>query len=291
MNKRHNTVLEMTRTALCSRMGMFVACICAGKVGAQLSVVSNTTPQSLFGGVPHAISVTLRNAGEKAVEFDARTRLYQTTSATAVRVADRPWKRIQVLPGQTIVESAELAFPAVNAATRFVVQWMEGSNKVAGTTEVLVYPPDLLKELKPLAGENPPGVYDPGNELKPLLQGLGVPFRDLEDAGPEDFQGRLAIFGPFPPGVRGRQELAERIEALAKRGAAVVWIQPPSEPGEQLLPSFYAVATGNGTVVVAQSDLVANLRENPRSQLNLVQLARHAMQPRPSSLPHPTHQP
>jgi hypothetical protein len=37
-------------------------------------------------------------------------------------------------------------FPAVKAETPFVVQWVDGTDKLVGASDVLVYPPDLLKD-------------------------------------------------------------------------------------------------------------------------------------------------
>ena len=191
-----------------------------------------------------------------------------------------------MLPGQTVLESATMTFPPVKAETRFLVQWLEGTNKVAGTTEVLVYPPDLLKGLKPLAGEEPLGVLDPQNQLKPLLRAVAADFQDLEDTGLEDYHGKLAIIGPFQTKAQMRESLVNRsVKALARRGAAVVWIQPPPEKRQELKPSFYAVPEGKGAVVVVQAHLVANLAEKPQAQLNLIQFARLALHSEPLQLP------
>ena len=63
-----------------------------------------------------------------------------------------PWKTLEVLPGQTVVESAELNFPAVNAETRFVIQWLAGADRVLGVSDALVYPTNPLAQLLPLIG-------------------------------------------------------------------------------------------------------------------------------------------
>jgi hypothetical protein len=83
-------------------------------------------------------------------------------------------------------------FPAVNAETRFLVQWLENTNRVIGKTEVLVYPTNLLKELKALMGENVLGVLDPSNEFKPLLKQNGVEIADLGETALENAADILA---------------------------------------------------------------------------------------------------
>ena len=241
---------------------------------AQLQVLPDKEPLRVFAGEGRRITVLFHNPGTSPVTADLRTRLYQTSSATAVLLGEAPWKKLEVLPGQTVLESATLTFPAVKAETRFLVQWLEGTNKVVGTTEVLVYPPDLLKDLKSLAGEEPLGVLDPQNQLKPLLKAAAVECQDLEETGLEDYHGKLAIIGPFQSRAQMPEGCRNRIKALAEKGVAVVWIQPPPEKRQELKPSFYTVPEGKGAVVVVQAELVANLPENPQAQLNLIHFAR-----------------
>ena len=256
-----------------------------GAARAQLQLLPDKEPQRVFAGDVSKITVTWHNAGDKTAVADVRTRLYQTSSATAAPLSEKPWKKIEIVPGQTVLESASMDFPAVNAETRFLIQWLEGTNQVIGTTEVLVYPTNLLAELKPLLGEENFGVLDPNNELKPLLKQNRVEFSDLGEAALEDFQGKLAIIGPFSTKAQMREGLAPAIQKIAWKGVAVVWIQPSPRPKDQIKPSFYIVPEGKGTVVVVQADLVARLPENPKSQLNLVYFCKLALNPTPLSLP------
>ena len=220
-----------------------------------------------------------------------RTRLYQISSATAVPLSEKTWKKIEILPGQTVLESASMDFPAVNAETRFLIQWLEGTNQILGKTEVMVYPTNLLGELKPLLGEDNLGVLDLNNELKPLLKQNHMEFSDLGEATLEDFQGKLAIIGPFSTKAQMREGLTQTIQKIARRGIAVVWIQPPPRPKGQVKPSFYVVPEGKGSVVVIQADLIARLPENPKAQLNLIYFCKLVLNPEPPSLPNLTPQP
>jgi hypothetical protein len=88
-----------------------------------------------------------------------------------------------------------------------------------------------------------------------------------------------------------RGDLTQSVRKMAGRGAAVVWMQPPPEPGDELKPSFYVVPEGKGTVVVVQSALVAALSESPRSQLNLIYFSKLALNPKRFSLPDSNIQP
>jgi hypothetical protein len=235
--------------------------------------------------------VTWHNGGDHIYAGEVRTRMMQTSSATVVAVGEAPWKRLQVLPGQTVLEPARLDFPAVKADTKFFVQWLDDTNHVLGKTEVLVYPTNLLAELKPLLDGETLGVLDPNDELKPLLRQNGVTFADLGEATLEDFSGRLAILGPFRSQAQLPEVTAKRTKAMAKNGAAVVWLQPPPGPRDPLRPSYYSVSVGTNAIVVVQSGVVAGLTENPQAQQRLVQLCRQALHPEPVALPETNHQP
>ena len=251
---------------------------------AQLQLLPDRELQCVFAGDARKITVSWHNAGDKAMDAEMRTRLYQTSSATAAPLTEKAWKKIEILPGQTVLESASVDFPAVNAETRFLIQWLEGTNQVVGRTEGLVYPTNLLVELKMLVGEENLGVLDPNNKLKPLLKQNHVEFSDLGESALEDFQGKLAIIGPFSSKAQMREGLAQTIQKIAQKGVTVVWLQPSPGPKDRIKPSFYIVPEGKGSVVVVQADLVARLAENPKSQLNLVYFCKLALNPVPFSL-------
>jgi hypothetical protein len=200
-------------------------------------------------------------------------------------VADLPWKNLQVLPDQTVLESAPLNLPLVRAETRFLVQWVAETNQVLGVSDILVYPTNLLRELRPLLGETDLGVFEPHNQVKSLLQAAGVPFVNLQDLGLDRFFGKLAIIGPFDSKGEMPGSLTASVKALAKKGAAIVWIQPPRSEHDAIQPSFYSVLEGKAAIVIVQPDLVQNLAAEPQSQLNLIQLATLAMRPEPPHLP------
>lgn len=271
-----------------------MVCCWANLAGARLEMVSNAAPESIFCGPQKQISVTFHNAGGQDVDGQIRTRIYQTTSASAVSIGEQPWKKLQVLPGQTVLESARLDFPAVNAETLFLIQWIADSNRVLGTTSVLVYPTNLFQTLQPFLGKRNFGVFDPDNQLKPLLKMNGISFADLGEMRLDDFSGKLAIIGPFQSKTQVPQGLGDRIKAIARRNVAVVWIQPPvpelrpARVGwerEKLQPSFYCVQKKETAVVIVQPELIADLAENPQSQIALIYLCHLALDPKPPALP------
>jgi hypothetical protein len=266
-------------------MALAMVCFWPVAVIAQLQLLPDKDLPRVFVGEARHIAVVWHNGGDKIFEGEIRMRMLQTTSATAVQSGEEAWKKLQVLPQQTVVESVRLDFPAVKAETKFLVQWLENTNHILGKTEVLVYPTNLLAELKPLAGGEALGVFDPQNQLKPLLKNLKIDFVDLENSDLENFAGKLAIIGPFQSKAQMREGLANQIKALAKMGAAIVWLQPPPGKRDKLSPSFYSVPKKQIAVVVVQPDLVEDLPDNPQSQLNLVFFCKLALHPQPPALP------
>jgi hypothetical protein len=265
-------------------MVLVIACGWPVAALAQLQLVTNAAPQSVFFGAVKNISVIFYNSGRQDFNDEIRVRIYQASSATAVLLSDNSWKRLQVPAGETVLESAALDFPAVKAKTKFLVQWLADTN-VLGVTPVLVYPTNLLQSLKSFLSETNFGVFDPGNRLKPLLKAQGIRFVDLGETELDDFSGQLAVIGPFQSHEQMPDSLANRIETIAKKNAAVVWIQPPQEKTGNLQPSFYCVQKSQTAVVVVQPDFVSNLAENPQSQLNLIYFCQLALNPQPPVLP------
>ena len=271
--------------------------LCAGNSGsiasAQPKLISDVAPQSVFSGQSRNIALVWRNPNDAIVGAEISARILQTSSATVVESSETSWKKLQVLPQQTVLESAQLDFPVVKAETRFFVQWLENTNHVIGKTEVLVYPTDLLKELKLLVdeSENNLGVLDPNKQLKPALKSSAIKFVDLEEAVLDDFSGKLAIVGPCSPDNSEWNGLANRIAKLARKGTPVVWIQSPPNKRDKLQPSFYCVPENRAVVVVVQPELVADLPDNPQSQLNLVYFCKLALNPQPPVLPDLSPQP
>lgn len=258
---------------------------------AQLQLLPDQEPQAVFAGGAHNVSVMIHNPARTNCEQDFRVRILQASSSTTVEMSNNPWKRLLVPADETILESARLDFPNVNAETQFLVQWIVNSNQVIGLTEVFAYPTNLIHELTMLLGEEHLGVLDPNDELKPLLQQNRVEYLDLGEMALEDFTGKLAIIGPFHSQEQVREGLARTIQRIARKGVAVVWLQPPPSPKIELKPSFYTVLDWKGAVVVVQPELVAHLSDDPRSQLNLIHFCKLALHPAPLQLPDLSRQP
>jgi hypothetical protein len=259
----------------------------------ELHLLPDAQPQCVFAGDARKINVIWHNAGDKTVDEKIHLRMIQTTSATAVLSAEVDWKELETLPHQTVLESARLDFPEVKAETKFLIQWLADAdtNATLGVTEVRVYPTNLLAELKPLVKGTAIGVYDPQNELKPLLKKSGIELIDLKSSSLANFSGTLVIAGPFTSLAEMPDDLAKQIKALAKKNVAVVWILPQSEDAKKPVPSFYSVAEGTNFIAIVQPDLVCDLPESPQAQRNLIYFCELALNPQPPVLPDLTAQP
>ena len=224
----------------------------------QLVLVPDETPATIFGGQPAAIRIVFRNPGETAVETELHTRLYQVASGVRMPVGEAQlWKKLTVLPKQTVIESFPITVPEVKTSSRFQVDWTG-----LGRTEVIACPVDLLKQFQTLVGDQPLAVYDPDAKLRPVLKKAGVVFTDFEV---ETVAARLAL-------VWSEKGLPDSITSRAKKGMAVVWIRP------QKLPAF-GVRLEAGTVLMVPVAQLAGIADIPLAQGQLLRYAELALQP------------
>jgi len=266
---------------------LLLACGCGFAGQAQLQFVPAEEVLGLMGGGIHSVSNIWRNAGSNTVDAEVTVRLLQTTYATAVPISEKYWKRLRVLPQQTILESASIEFPAVKSETHFLIEWITDTHRVLGRTQVLLYPTHLLEELKLLVedGDHSLGVLDPRQEIKPALTQAGVPFVSLVANELDAFKGRLLIIGPYP--VEDNIELKEVKDGIARlshKRKAIVWILSAPVKRSPIPASFYLVPEGTNSVVVARQDLVSDLGNNLQSQLKLIYLCEQALRPDPFRL-------
>ena len=287
-----NSVVLLSEMDMRGTSMLLLACLWPDLGQAQWQWQSRSEPARVFAGAAREIPVSWHNPGSHSLAADLRWRLYQTSTSLAAPFDEQAWKHIELPAGQTIAETAAVNFPSVRAETTFLVQWLAETNRVLGTSEVLVYPTNLLAELALVfSPSNTLGVLDLDNLLKPSLRSNGVAFVDLGNRSLDEFSGTLAIVGPFPSHGSMRVGLAVSIRKLAQRGVAVVWFLPPPGPRDPLVPSFYVVPAGQAAVLVAQDSLVAGFADDPQAQLNLIQLCQRALNPAPWSLPNPVPQP
>jgi hypothetical protein len=233
---------------------------------AQIEIVPDEQMPAVFAGRPQTIRMLFRNSSNETVETKVETRLRQLSAGTAMTVSNtQSWKRIRLLPQQTVVETYITTFSPVRAATKFEIEWI-GIDR----TPIMVYPPDLLKKLSYLAGEKPLAIFDPDNRLRSLTKQAGIEFTDYEM---ESADARLAI------AWSNAKELPEFITKRVKNGMAAVWIRSSASA------AAYAVRLDTGIVVMASASSVSPLADSPRAQLDLIKFCEFALEPESMRLP------
>lgn len=255
----------------------------ASSVLAQIEVIPQSQPESVFAGAPRQLCITIRNPGQDPVQGELHYALNQKATAVAAPIARAAWKKIHVLPTQTVIECEKMSFPSIRSPTPFLIQWTVDKH-VVGRTDVLVYPPDLLHELKTLISSQVVGAFDPRNVIKPLLVQHKIDYEDLERMELEQFTGSIVIAGPFTDADQMPPRLAARLRKLAARSIPAVWIQPPQRAATPA-PSWCCVREGGRLIVIAQDNTVANLAESPTAQLAFIELVKTALHGKDPHLP------
>lgn len=88
-----------------------LACCWPGAAPAQLQLLPGNEPQQVFAGEAREIAVSWHNPSEKAIEASLRTRLFQTSSATAVRLGESAWKNFRCCRDKPSWSLPRLIFP------------------------------------------------------------------------------------------------------------------------------------------------------------------------------------
>jgi hypothetical protein len=155
-----------------------------------------------------------------------------------------------------VLEDLPVTLPAVRSATRFRIECAG-----IGRLTVTALPEDALKRL---AGDEPVGVFDPDNKLKPALKAAGVEFADFETE-PRDVKLALVVADNMPESVLSR----------VKKGMAAVWFT------RTRISIAYAAKLEAGTVVVAPP----TTWESAGAQASLLRYAELALTPNVLQLP------
>jgi hypothetical protein len=270
-----------------SALLILLACT-AANTSAQLEVIPTAAPQVVFAGVASTIEVTIRNRGSVALDSEFSTRLFQVSSATRLPVGgSQVWKRLQILPEQTILESVPVHLPDVRAITQFQVQ-MLAADKPAGQCTVVGCPRDLIRQLVDITGAKHIAVLDSDRKLRPLLDKAGAASIDLTSPGGDSgAQYALAILGPFARRESVPPDFTTRANDLVKRNIAVVALLPPGTLGgfDSTAPLHMILPPPGGQKpAMVWSETGAEPIENSaRAQLALFRLSELALGLRPTA--------
>jgi hypothetical protein len=240
------------------------------------------TQQAVFGGESCRIQTIFRNRTEQPVKLGLSSRLYQASASTLAPIEEsKPLRTITIEGGQAIIETIGVKLPAVRSETTFVLQWHSEERKL-GRTVIHVFPTNLLEQSPLLSAPQSVGLLDPDGHFRGAFPSNTVRLLKSVDDFPS-FDGSLLIVAPAQK--QEAQATKERVVSCAKRGAGVIWIQPPTAHEVIGLPSSYVVNVGDSHVVMAQASTVTNFAQSPRAQLTMIRLAELATGRRKLDLP------
>lgn len=253
---------------------------------AQLAVSTEVAVQTVFSGEPAAVTVFVENGGREPVKDAVSTRIFQLAAATKMPLGERqPWKEIAVLAGQTVREKIELTFPALAELALYRVEFTEAKGGPLGGVTVRACPRTLLQTLTRLSGGQPVGVGDAGGQLSAVLKRCDVPLVEIAGEAAADFHGSLALLRSADVTPAESTRLRALAAALAKRGVAVLWLQPAPGGTER---ETRTVGRGGAVCELALRDF-DRLENSAAAQLRVVESAHYLLTPahEPSGQPEP----
>lgn len=231
-------------------------------------------PTAGFGGGRVGLNVAFENLTDQRKELDVRTQILQASSSTVAPWGPpAAWKRLSLLPHQTIAEQAMLDFPAVRADTRFLVRFTVDDTPL-GTAEVWVYPTNLLAALTTLLEGEPLLLVDAPAALHDALVAAKVDCAATTDP-PISQRSRIALVGTPSGAVQGTAG-TDVVWNLANAKTGVIWLRTVSASEAAIQPAYQAFKVSGTAVVVAHLHSLTNLAADPWAQLRLVRMARLA---------------
>jgi hypothetical protein len=272
---------RIDRTRVAAVGAVLLTLTLAGSVQAQVEFSADGPTCVVFGGMAQPVSVRVHRPAtiDSAEVPSSRTaiaihfRLFQVSSGLAMPLGPtRPWKVLDILPEQTLVEMISVEFPPVEHATSGLVRWETEDGRALGSTWVWVVPQDLAGELKALAG-GPVGVVGLGGGLQSLLEGAGVEAEDLAEL-PDQPDVRLILVQPCELVITQPELLARRIRSWVEGGRNTIWFKQ-----ESMLPGWTGLwaeaRRDHGVLVMVEAGMLDRM-ETAEAQWRLVSLVRWA---------------
>ena len=250
----------------------------AASAPATLAFPTDGSTPVVFGGEPETIEVRVQRpsaAGTERTEFAICFRLFLESSGVLAPIGPaRAWKRLSLLPGQTLIEHASVEFPAVKRVSYGLVRWETEEGNGLGSTRVRVLPTDLIAELRTLTDGDSVGVVEASTAMAALLERAGLSAEDLTDL-PQRPEARVILVLPGEVAETRPEVLARRVGAWVELGRIVVWFKVDAF-GE--MGVWAEKRPGQGSFVTADAAMVRRL-DTAEAQWRLVNLMRWATRP------------
>jgi hypothetical protein len=276
--------MESSMTPLSPTIGMALILTLSTAAAAQAPIEfpPDGSTSVVFGGKPQTLEVRVRHpssAGAAPVsdrtEFAICFRLFQEASGVAAPLGPaRAWKRLSILPGQTLIEKASVEFPAVKHVSNGLVRWETEDGNGLGSTRVRVVPTNLLTELKTLTSGGSMGVVDASTAMTALFEGAGLSVEDLADL-PRPQEAQVILVMPGELAETQPALLARRVRSWVESGRTVVWFKLDLSGWTGPWAERHL---GQGSLVTAEAGMVERL-DTAEAQWRLVNLMRWACRP------------
>ncbi len=161
--------MPMSLALSCFFMVCLITLPVAGR--GELEIPSEGEPQPVFADTPQEVSVVFRNATASRQVLSIAVRIFQMSSSTLMPIEKaRPWKEIEILPGQTVLESAVVRLPPVKVATYFLIQWLGDDGQVLSKSRLFAVPKDIARSLSTITSNTTTGLLDPEDRIKPMFK-------------------------------------------------------------------------------------------------------------------------
>ena len=109
--------------------------------------------------------------GEVSWRFPLKGNDFLMSSSTLMPIEKaRPWKEIEILPGQTVLESAVVRLPPVKVATYFLIQWLGDDGQVLSKSRLFAVPKDIARSLSTITSNTTTGLLDQEDRIKPMFK-------------------------------------------------------------------------------------------------------------------------
>lgn len=236
----------------------------------EVQVICSSSPCVVFAEKPQKIPVTLHNSGMHSAK-EYRVRIFQRAAGIVAPMGSaQPWKRIELLEGQTAIEELSITLPAVREITRFDLLFFDESGQSLGNVNVVGCPMKWLSKIGDFAGGREVGLWDPEARLKPSLDAATVPthpFESIDDVA--SFSGPLVICGLFADDNSLLDRAVDRMRELSSRGVAVVILLPIES-----YPTAHTLIYKRANMVIAPAAPFLAMNTSPSAHMDLVSIVR-----------------
>jgi hypothetical protein len=235
----------------------------------QPSLVPDKQIPAMFPG-ENKLMLIWTNNGPDQIGVEIKANVFQAASDLALRLPIQIVKHLQLLPNQAALMPVSIDTPDVRTKTRLVVQWQQGA-KIIGTNQVVIYPPDILRELEQISSDKPIGLASEDEGFSRAFMKAKINFESVQKEQIDSYTGNLLIVNN-PAFLIGAPKKA--LISAARRSVAVISIIGNTGENRVLQPNLFGARYGRVVVVFIRDNTLENFENNPESQMCLIDACR-----------------